>query len=82
MESYSVFAHAPVKGCLPLRRISLLQFPILSFFQFVTVTDGLDVHYYLFNGEQVPQQGQLAQLVEHSCRIREVLGSILRFSDL
>ena len=37
----------------PLTRISLLQFATVSFFQFVTITDSIDVHNYLFNGEQV-----------------------------
>ena len=70
------------KGCLLLTRISLLQFPILSFFQFVSITDSIHVDYYLLNGEQVPQEGELAQMVEHSFRMREVLGSIHRFSNL
>ena len=51
-------------------------------FQFVTITDSIDVHYYLFNREQVPQQVELAQLVENSLRMREVLGAIPRFSNL
>ena len=51
-------------------------------FQFLTITDSIDVHYYLFNGEQVPHQGKLCQMVELSLRMREVLGSIHRFSSL
>ena len=35
-------------------------------FQFVTVTNSIDGHYYLFNGEEVPQQGESAQMQEHS----------------
>ena len=54
MESYSgILSHTSVKGCLPLTRVSLLQFPIPAFFQFVTITDNNDD---LFNGEQEPQQ--------------------------
>ena len=51
----------------------------IVFFQFVTITDNKDVHYYLFNGEQVPQQKELAQMVEHSLCMREVLEAIPRF---
>ena len=69
MQSYGIFACTSVKGCLPLTRVSLLQFPILSFVQFVTITDSIDVHYYFFNGEQVPQQWELAQMVEHPPRM-------------
>ena len=83
MQSYSsIFECISVKECLPLTPDSLFRSPILSFFQFVTVTDYKDVHYYLSDGEQVPQQKQLAQMVEHSLRIREVLGAIPRFSNL
>ena len=83
MQSYSsIFACISVKRCLLLTRISVLQFPILSFYQFVTISDNIDVHYYLFDGEQVPQKGELAQIVEHLLRMREVLGSIPRFSNL
>ena len=60
----------------------MLQFPILSFFSFLTITDSVDVHYYLFNGEQVPQQEELGQMVEHWFRMRGVLGAIPRFSNL
>ena len=82
METYGgIFARTSVKGCLPLTRDSLLQFPILSFFQFVTITDNIDVHYYLFDGEHVPEQEELAQMVEHSLSMRELLGSIPRFSS-
>ena len=48
----------------------------------MTITDSIDVCYYLFNGEQVPQEGELAQMVEHSLRKREVLGSMPRLSNL
>ena len=62
MESYSSFlSRTLVKECLPLTRVLLLQFPILSFSRFVTITDSIDVYYYLFDGEQVPQQKELAQ---------------------
>ena len=74
MQSYGIFACTSVKGCLPLTRISLLQFPILSFVQFVTITDSIDVYCYLFYGEQVSHQGKLAQMVERSHNMREVLG--------
>ena len=50
-------------------------------FQFVTITNSIDVHYYLFNGEEVPQQGELTQMGEHSLRMREVLLSIPRLSN-
>ena len=70
MQSYSsIFARTSVKVCLALTRVSLLQFSILSFFQIVTITDIIYVHYYLFHGDQVPQQGELAQMVEHSLRM-------------
>ena len=83
MQSYSsIFGRTSVKVCLALTRDSLLQFPILSFFQFVTITDNIYVHYYLFHREQVPQQGELAQMEEHSLRMREVQGSLPRFSNL
>ena len=45
--------------------ISLLQFPILSFSQFVTITDSIDVYNYLFDGEPVCLQEDLARMVEH-----------------
>ena len=35
-------------------------------FQFLTITDSIDAHHYLFNGEEVLQQGELGQMVEHS----------------
>ena len=83
MQSYSsLLSFTSVKECLPLTRVLLLQFPILSFFQFLTITDNKDVHYYLFYGEQVPQQKESAQMVEHSLRMREVVGAIHRFSNL
>ena len=62
-------------------RISLLKFPSLSFSQFVTIRDSIDVHYYLFNGEKVPHQVELVQLVERSLSRQEVLGSMHRFSS-
>ena len=80
MQSYSrILSHTSVKGCLPLTRVSLLEFLILAFFQFVTITDNKVLHYYLFNGEQVPQQKELAQMVEHSVCMQEVLGAIPKF---
>ena len=83
MQSYSnILSHTSVKGCLPLTRVSLLQFPILAFFQFVTITDNNDVYYYLFNGLQVPQQKKLAPMLEHSLCMREVLEAIPRLSNL
>ena len=51
---------------LDLTRISLVQFPILSFSQFVTLIDSRDLYYYLFDGEVVAHQKELAQMVEHS----------------
>ena len=51
-------------------------------FQFVTITDSIDVHYYLFHGEHVPQPGELTRMGEHSVHMRGVLGSISRFSNL
>ena len=68
MQSYGIFAHIRQRGFAPTR-ISLLQFPILSYFQFVTITDSVDVHYYLFNREQIAQQGELAQMAERSLSI-------------
>ena len=50
-------------------------------FKFVTITNSIDVHYYLFNGEEVPQQGELTQMGEHFLRIQEVLLSIPRLSN-
>ena len=83
MQSYgSLLSGISVKGCLPLARVFLLQFPILSFFLFVTITDNIEVHYYFFHGKHVPQQEELAQMVKHSLHMREVLGSIPRFSNL
>ena len=81
MGSHSnIFAHTSVKVCLALKRVSLFRFPILSFFfQFVTITDNKDVHYYLFNGERLPQQKELAQMVEYSLCMQEVLEAIPRF---
>ena len=66
---------------MELTRISLLRLNIRSFFQFVRITASIDVHYYLFHGEDIPQQGELAQMVEHSRHMRQVLGSIPRFSN-
>ena len=40
--------------------------------QFVTITDSVDVYYYLFDGGQVCRQGELARMVEHSLCMREV----------
>ena len=50
--------------------------------QFVTITDSINVHDYLFNEHLVAHQAKLAQMVEHSLRIQEVLGSIPEFSKL
>ena len=66
MQSYGIFACTLVKGCFAPTRIPLSQFPILSFSQFVTITDSIDVYYYLFDGEQVCLQEELARMVEHS----------------
>ena len=68
--------------CLPLTRVFLFQFPILPFLQFLTITDNKDVHNYWFYREQVSQQKELPQMVEHSLRMREVLGAIPRFPNL
>ena len=62
-------------------RISIFQFPILSFSQFVTIIDRTDLYHYLFDGDSVARQGDLAQKVERLLSMREVLGSILRFSS-
>ena len=61
-----VFLHRHQSNSVCPKRISLLQFPILSISQFVTITDIIDVYYYLFYGEQASQQRELAQIVEHS----------------
>ena len=61
------------------KRISLLKFPILSSSLFLTIIDRTDVHYYLFDGEVVAHQRELAQMVECSLSMQEVLGSIPRF---
>ena len=55
---------------------------MLSFLQFLTITDNKDVHNYWFYGEQVPQQKELPQMVEHSLRMRMVLGAIPTFPSL
>ena len=80
MQSYSsIFKRTSVKVCLALTRVLLLQFPILSFFQSLTITDNKDVHYYLFNREQKVQQKELSQMVKDSLCMQEVLGAIPRF---
>ena len=61
-------------------RISMFQFPIISFSQFVTMIDRTDLYYYLFDGVTVAHQGELAQKVECLLSMREVLGTIPRFS--
>ena len=61
--------------------ISLLQFPILSFSQFVTIIDRTGLYYHLFDQDLVADQGGLAQMVERSLSMREVLGSIPKFSS-
>ena len=60
-------------------RISLFQFLILSFSQFVTIIDRTELYYYLLDGEVVAHQAEIAQMVERSLSMREVLGSIPRF---
>ena len=62
-------------------RISLLQFPVLSIAQFLTITDRVDIYMYLFDGEQVSHLEELAKIVERSLSMREVLSSIPRFSS-
>ena len=47
-------------------RISMFQFPIPSFSQFLTIIDRTDLYYYLFDGDPVAHQGELSQMVEHS----------------
>ena len=65
----------------PSTRISMFQFPIISFFQFVTIIDRTDLYYYLFDGVAVAHQGELAQKEGCLLGMREVLGSIPRFSS-
>ena len=79
MQSYGIFARTPVKECL-LQHGFLCCIPIQSFSQFVTITHSIDVYYYLFDGEQVSHQNELAQIAERSLSMREALGSIPRFS--
>ena len=62
-------------------RISMFQFPVPSFSQFLTIIDRTDLYYYLFDGDPVAHQGGLAQMVERSLSMREVVGSIPRFSS-
>ena len=59
-----------VKECLCLTRVSLLQFSILSF---------LLICEYCRQYKFVPQQGELAHMVERSLSMREVLGLVPRF---
>ena len=59
----------------------MFQFPILSFSQFVTIIDRTDLYYQLFDRDPVADQGELSQMVERSLSMREVLGSISRFSS-
>ena len=80
MESYGIFARTPVKGYFAPTWISLLQFPIQSLSLLMTITHSIDVYYYLFDGEQVSHQNELAQIAERSLSMREALGSIPRFS--
>ena len=67
-------AHRPKGVC------SYTNFPvavqILSFSQFVNIIDRTNLYYYLFDGEVVAHQGELAQMVERSLSMQEVLGSI------
>ena len=62
-------------------RISMFQFPALSFSQFVTIIDRTDLYYHFLDGDAVAHQGELVQKAEHLLRMREVLGSIPRFSS-
>ena len=69
MQSYGIFAQTSVKWCLPQARISLLQFPILWFSQFLAMRDSIDVYYYLFYGKQISHQGESTQMVVGSLRM-------------
>ena len=40
-------------------RISMFQFPIPSFSQFLTIIDRTDLYYYLFDGDLVARQVEL-----------------------
>ena len=79
MQSYSIFAQTSVKWCVPQARISLPQFPVLWFSQFLAMRDSIDVYYYLFHGKQISHQGESTQMVVGSLRMQEVLGLITRF---
>ena len=57
------------------------SFTILAFSQLVTIADSIGVYYYLFDGVQVSHKWELVQIVERSLCMREVLGSIPRFSS-
>ena len=76
-----VFLHGHQSNSVCPKRTSLLQFPILSFPQFVTITDIIDDYYYLFYGEQASHQRELAQIVEHLLSMQTVLGLTPRFSS-
>ena len=80
MQSYSIFGHTSVKQCMQPIRIPLLQASIPPFFKFMTITDSIDVYYYLFGGKEESYIGELAQMIEHSLSTQEVLISIPRFS--
>ena len=72
MEKYSsIFACKSVKVCLLLIRISLFRFPIQSFFHLVAITNSTDLS----------SRRELAKMVEHFLSMREVVGSIPRFSN-
>ena len=66
MQSCGIFARTLVQKVFAATWISLLQFIILSFSQFVTITDSIAVYFYSFDGEQVCHQEELAQMVERS----------------
>ena len=76
-----VFFHAHQSKVFGPTRISMFQFPILSFSPFVTIIDRTDPYYYLFDGDPVAHQVELAQMVERSLSMRELLGLIPRFSS-
>ena len=80
MQSYGIFARTSAQGCLPQKEF-LFHFPILSSSKFLTIIDRTDIYYYLFDGEVVAHQRELAQMVECSLSMQEVLGSIPRFSS-
>ena len=67
MKSYGgIFHGQKSRGVFSLTRISLFQLNILSF---------LSVCHYYRQYRCVLQQGELAQMLERSLSVREVLGS-------